>query len=1068
MTASVRVLLLSFLALFILPSPAEAATPNGAKLEPFHGPRADSTLGFSILVLHQGEWRTVGELDFNRHPKKKALHLAQLSPDEILPKIRLIQKGGRTAQIDAVSLDGRAPNQIEGVEGVDDRALALKKLARRDFDVIDASGATLELSFARESAASDSAWPKKLEITARVEPKDVHGPPFKFPVPNTRLPEESVRFFYTYRLGEGSLEIPFFREFSPTGSGHPSGFTYGYVTDDRQRLRVRLDFTPANTWDGKKDYAAVHVKVGSQVKTFKLTASDTQWGNVEFAYTDKVAYQHKQYEFEIPLRELEVAKNPVGEVKLAFSLYGTASPLPFQGQDPALAFNSVDNRYLGAFQTMDGIIGHRFDCAMDLFGEPFDISGSDVNPQGIHASVDLNREVVTIIWARDTELWYLDIPTVEPPTGPPLQVPVFDSGLKFEPKMACHESGICLLVYEQFDLNTSAKIIRGVVRNLGSWGAPFTIFGSGVSSSAGVDVTLDPTSGHFLVATAIDQGGPVAIVGQQVETNGDLLPPLLSISENSGFNFQPSLASSEDSIIASWIAFGDLNAVKARVFSENEALGPEFLVSEGLTGSPGISDVEFDGVNFNVLFLVTREGEGSHLYDRNVQPSGTPETDIVCVSCAEELTACTDFDSAGNGSGGKGIVCLEPDDPDGFTPVAFGIGEPCGINFAGIDLEKHTNGEDADEPPGPSIQAEKVVMWSYIVTNTGTLTLTSIDVSDNQGVTVDCPMTELEPGETMTCTATGTVSEGLYENIGSADAEAPDGSLVTDSDPSHHTGTPPPRPGIGIEKSTNTADADDPPGPTIRVGQFANWEYQVTNTGDVPLSSIVVSDSQVGTISCDGFDGELDPGESVTCLAGSPATAGQYMNEGSVQGVAPNGSTVSDSDPSHYFGEADAPAIDLEKLTNDEDADTPTGPVLAAGNPVTWTYRVTNIGNVRLAFINVTDDQDVVVNCPRNDLQPGESMTCTAAGVAVEGQYGNVGTVTGKETEEDPEVSDTDPSHYLGVADGEPGVKLTKFTNDVDASNPPGPLLLVGSQVTWIYQVHEHGKRDAVIGCCHR
>lgn len=34
----------------------------------------------------------------------------------------------------------------------------------------------------------------------------------------------------------------------------------------------------------------------------------------------------------------------------------------------------------------------------------------------------------------------------------------------------------------------------------------------------------------------------------------------------------------------------------------------------------------------------------------------------------------------------------------------------------------------------------------------------------------------------------------------------------------------------------------------------------------------------------------------------------------------------------------------------------------------------------------------VIVTCPKTSLVPGESMTCTASGTAVAGQYANIGT----------------------------------------------------------------------------
>jgi hypothetical protein len=153
----------------------------------------------------------------------------------------------------------------------------------------------------------------------------------------------------------------------------------------------------------------------------------------------------------------------------------------------------------------------------------------------------------------------------------------------------------------------------------------------------------------------------------------------------------------------------------------------------------------------------------------------------------------------------------------------------------------------------------------------------------------------------------------------------------------------------------------------------------------------------------------LGVGESMTGTASGVAVAGQYANLGTVTGQW-NGHPVTDADPSHYFGAA--PAIDIEKHTNGQDADEPTGPMILVGQPVAWTYIVTNTGNVPLTNIQVVDDQGVVVTLPGTTLGVGESMTGTASGVAVAGQYANLGTVTGQWSGHP--VTDADPSHYFG------------------------------------------------------
>jgi hypothetical protein len=107
------------------------------------------------------------------------------------------------------------------------------------------------------------------------------------------------------------------------------------------------------------------------------------------------------------------------------------------------------------------------------------------------------------------------------------------------------------------------------------------------------------------------------------------------------------------------------------------------------------------------------------------------------------------------------------------------------------------------------------------------------------------------------------------------------------------------------------------------------------------------------------------------------------------------------------------PAVDIEKLTNGDDADSAPGPTVKIGDPVTWTYVVTNTGTIELTGISVTDDKGVAVSCPSTALPPSQSMTCTGSGVATLGQYRNVGTVTASSPA--GSVTDTDASHYLGV-----------------------------------------------------
>ncbi|MCP3967064.1 MAG: hypothetical protein GY718_12060, partial [Lentisphaerae bacterium] len=211
----------------------------------------------------------------------------------------------------------------------------------------------------------------------------------------------------------------------------------------------------------------------------------------------------------------------------------------------------------------------------------------------------------------------------------------------------------------------------------------------------------------------------------------------------------------------------------------------------------------------------------------------------------------------------------------------------------------------------------------------------------------------------MTCTGNGTAEAGQYWNLGTASgtstgsASCP-GTTVTDDDPSHYWGEcPGADPAIDIEKATNGHDADAAPGPTLQIGDPVAWTYEVTNTGDVTLDNVDVTDNQGVAVSCPTTT--LAAGASMTCTGNGTAEAGQYWNLGTASGTSAGsascpGTTVTDDDPSHYWGECPGanPAIRIEKATNGHDADAAPGPTLQIGDPVAWTYEVTNTGDVTL------------------------------------------------------------------------------------------------------------------------
>src|SRR5678815_1551812 len=174
-------------------------------------------------------------------------------------------------------------------------------------------------------------------------------------------------------------------------------------------------------------------------------------------------------------------------------------------------------------------------------------------------------------------------------------------------------------------------------------------------------------------------------------------------------------------------------------------------------------------------------------------------------------------------------------------------------------------------------------------------------------------------------------------------------------------------------------------------------------------------------------NGLLDLTETWTYTHTATALAGQQTNVGTVTALE-TGTPVTDNNSGNYFG--DAPAINIVKFVNGQDADSPAGPHVAAGSTVTFTYVVTNTGNVPLANVLLTDDKLGSITSFTGDtngnglLDLPETWTYTQTATALAGQQTNVGTVTGQDPTTGTTVTDNNPANYFGDA---PATNIVKF-----------------------------------------
>jgi hypothetical protein len=507
---------------------------------------------YTISIRQGNKWKEAGRLSFDRFLREREIDLSGFTPmdDDQNLIVRINQTGGGAAHIDSVFIGNQPPKLLRNIN----TQQILKKLSHRDMDVIEATRKSFEMVF--PTRGTD----KKLRLTARVENRIILTTPFQFPQANLYRSEGRLAKFYRYKLGRNSVlpdrvnpaeyiktigsRPPFFKVFSPPISGHPPGFTYGWVSNDKNNLYVTLDFTSDNTCDGDKDYAKVFIQVPKGIKQYKITVDETKWGNSYFTYTDKVSYQHKVYNFVIPFSEFD----PTGkrdELKLAFAAYGTSVAMT---NPPALAFDAQNNRYLLVYSVaVPGVVGTAiYGQLVNPDGTPFGVEfliadppGAQINPQVAYGNLTCGFLVVwqdgrNIPGEAGWDIYARRVSLSGTPVGSEIAVSTHTGG-QLNPDVAYDSRNQRFLVVwdDERDFISSNIDIYGQLVNSDGTLFPtpaeseLTIY-SGIHSQISPAVAYDSLYSRFLVA--YNYGG-IGIIAQMVNDDGSLYGTPVTVSD---------------------------------------------------------------------------------------------------------------------------------------------------------------------------------------------------------------------------------------------------------------------------------------------------------------------------------------------------------------------------------------------------------------------------------------------------------------------------------------------------------------------------------------------------------
>ena len=368
--------------------------------------------------------------------------------------------------------------------------------------------------------------------------------------------------------------------------------------------------------------------------------------------------------------------------------------------------------------------------------------------------------------------------------------------------------------------------------------------------------------------------------------------------------------------------------------------------------------------------------------------------------------------------------------------------------------------------------AGQIISYDYVVTNTGNISLTApVTVSDNLIASVSCPAIPgggILPGGQITCTGNYAITQadldrGSVANTAAAAIVQPvvprspgdPTSVTVTSGPIIETVTAAQSPSLVMTKRI----ADGSPGQFDALGDQVNYLYTITNTGNVTTTApITLADNQIAGTACSAT--LLAPGQSTTCTKVWTATqaaldAGQVVNIATASTVF-GGAPVTSGPASVTVAALRNPGLAIDKTLVSV---VPPG-VFAVGVQLTYSYAITNPGNVTISGPFAVSDNLTTVTCPATaSLAPGApAIVCSASYVLTGGDIAlgrttNTASASGS-FDGSPIVSPPDAVTYPVAVS--PALSISK------AATAGVPFNVAGNVITYTYTVQNTGGTDFV------
>lgn len=378
-------------------------------------------------------------------------------------------------------------------------------------------------------------------------------------------------------------------------------------------------------------------------------------------------------------------------------------------------------------------------------------------------------------------------------------------------------------------------------------------------------------------------------------------------------------------------------------------------------GEPGLNGITVTLRDSGGAVVATQDtsGDGTYLFTDVLPGDYTVEVDMTDLPTGASQTY--DLDGLGTPHSTDVTVAVREDRTDVDFGYAIGSIQIEKTVYAGDDAGAGCPGTDT-----VGVESGDDVIWCFVVTNTGDVTLSDVTVVDPD-LGIDAGAMTVLSGDLASIPAGGEVhlaygapADNDLLNTATATGDLPHGGQVADDDAAEVTVL---GPAVDIEKTVyrghdGGAGCAGAELVQVRSGGPVTYCFEVTNTGQTNLSAVTVTDPDLAITAGDGLVvALLAPGQSQV-LWWETTADGDLLNTATVVGTSPAGAQPTASDTAEV--DEIHPAIEVRKTVELGDTDGAACPGVETtlaldGDTVTWCFEVENTGDVDLTDVRLDD-----------------------------------------------------------------------------------------------------------------